>query len=104
MASTMYLVMAMPRPEPSVFWTRVSSSRLKESKITFWYSWDMPMPVSLTRKWVRTQKVSSGRASWYTLTWTEPFSGVNLTAFPRRLISTWFSRTPSQHTSSAIIS
>ena len=48
MASTMYLVMVMPRPVPSVRWTRALSSRVKESKIRVWNSGDMPMPVSVT--------------------------------------------------------
>ena len=54
MASTMYLVMVMPRPVPSIFRTRLLSSRTKDSKIRFWNSSLMPMPVSRTQKWVRT--------------------------------------------------
>ena len=103
-ASTIYLLIDMPSPEPSVFCTRTLSSLLKESNIFFWYSSDIPIPVSFTTKWVRTQEISSGNASWYREIRTEPLSGVNFTAFPSRLISTWFSRTLSQHTSSARIS
>ena len=54
MASTIYLVMAIPRPVPSVFWTRVLSSRAKESKIFAWNSGLMPMPESATTMRVRT--------------------------------------------------
>ena len=50
MASTMYLVMAMPRPLPSVFRTRVLSSRTKDSKMCSLNSWVMPMPLSLMVK------------------------------------------------------
>ena len=49
MASMMYLVMAMPRPLPSVLRTRALSSRLKESKMRSLYSGVMPMPVSRIR-------------------------------------------------------
>ena len=63
MASMMYLVMAMPRPEPSVFWTRRSSSREKESKMCSLNSGDMPMPVSFTRRWTRTQPSPLGEGS-----------------------------------------
>lgn len=57
-SSTMYLVMAMPRPVPSVRCTRWVSSRAKDSKIFFWNSSDIPMPVSLTTKRVRTNGIS----------------------------------------------
>ena len=62
-STTMYLVMAMPRPVPSVRWTRALSSRAKESNICFWKSWDMPMPVSLTSMWMRTKPSPLGEAS-----------------------------------------
>lgn len=88
MASTIYLVMAMPRPVPSIFCTRALSSRAKESKIWRWNSSDMPMPVSCTRKWQQTRSAPAGLGCWYSVTVMRPASGVNLTALDSRLSST----------------
>ena len=46
--STSRFVIGMPRPVPSVFDTVEVSSRLNCSKMCFWYSALMPMPVSRT--------------------------------------------------------
>ena len=95
-SSTMYLVMAMPRPVPSVRWTRALSSRAKESKIFFWNSSDMPMPVSWTMKWVRMKSPPRGESFWETVMVMLPSSGVNFMALERRFSRTWLRRTPSQ--------
>ena len=52
--STSCLVMAIPSPEPWMVSMRLSFPRVKESKRTFWNSWEMPTPVSLTWKVRRT--------------------------------------------------
>ena len=104
MASTMYLVMAMPRPVPSVLWTRALSSRAKESKICSINSGDMPMPLSCTQSSTLTWSSPLGDGSSFRLTRIRPSSGVNFTAFERRFRSTWFSRTLSVSTFSAEMS
>ena len=88
MASTMYLVMVMPSPEPSVRRTRALSSRTKDSKILALNSGVMPMPESLMRKWMRTYSSPLSESSSYMDTWISPSSGVNFTALPKIFSST----------------
>ena len=47
--STMFFVMDIPRPVPWIPLVVEVLSRVKESKISFWNSFDMPMPLSLIR-------------------------------------------------------
>ena len=103
-STTIYFVIAIPRPVPSVFCTLALSSRLNDSKIFFWYSSDIPIPLSFTRICTRTYSPPLGESSSYKETWIMPSSGVNFTAFPNRLINTWFKRTLSQQTFSVSIS
>ncbi len=51
MASTIHFVIAIPRPVPSVLSTWAVFSRVNVSKIVFWNSGVMPIPLSRTRKW-----------------------------------------------------
>ena len=88
MASTIYLVIAIPRPVPSVFCTRVLSSLENDSKSFFWNSFDIPMPLSLTRRWTLTYASPRGDSSSHKNRRIVPSSGVNFTALPRKLIRT----------------
>ena len=68
MASTMYLVIAMPRPLPSVLRTRALSSRTKDSKMRALNSGVMPMPVSAMWKWMRMKSSPFSDGSSYIAT------------------------------------
>ena len=91
MRSTMFFVMAMPRPVPWI--SRVSSvtSRAKGSKMVARNASLMPKPLSETvkRRWARLS------AFWgrpWTARRTSPPCPVYLTALERRLMSTWLRR------------
>ena len=85
--STMFFVIAMPRPElPYLLvveessWAKVSNSLGRNSLL-------MPIPVSAMVK--RRVVWFSNCARRSTVSSTFPPSGVNLTALPRMLMSTW---------------
>ena len=86
-SSTMLLVMGMPRPELPHRLVEEESSWEKGSKSFGRYSLLMPMPVSLMVK--RSVTLRSNRAVSSMTKVTVPPAGVNLTALPKILISSW---------------
>ena len=93
--STIFLVIAMPRPVPCIRLTVEVRSRSKGSKIFWANSGLMPMPLSLMRNSYRPQPCTLP-ASCRTRTETVPPAGVNLMALDSRFSRIWFSRVLSQ--------
>ena len=85
--STMFLVMAMPRPVPWVLLTVEVRSRSKGEKIFCTNSWLMPIPLSLIRNSYSALPLA-GPGNCFSRTETVPPAGVNLTALDNRFSST----------------
>ena len=84
------LLMERPRPVPCCLEGFLPEACSKERKTLSLSSFAMPIPVSRTAKDTR---IPSSPASFsQTSSVTLPLTGVNFTAFPRRLISTWLIR------------
>ena len=81
-------LMASPSPVPPYFREVSSLACSKERKIRCLFSLLTPIPSSLTEKVVFTIPSPAGFCTAFSLIC--PPRGVNFTAFPRRLISTWF--------------
>ena len=76
--------MASPNPFPPYFLEFDDSTCLNRSNISLLYSSGMPIPVSLTRNWIKSPVVSIPSSTYPSL--------VNLMALPTRLTKTCFKR------------
>ena len=87
--STMFFVIAIPRPVLPYLFALFSSSWLNASNIFGRYALSMPMPVSFMMK--RSVDLPSNCAVRSTMKLTVPGAGVNFTALPRMLMMTCLS-------------